>query len=77
VVLLDIGLPGLSGYDVARKLRAEGIHDRVLITALTGYGQAEDRERAHAAGFDYHLTKPPDTAILEALLAAPENFVAS
>ena len=77
VVLLDIGLPGLSGYDVARKLRAEGIHERMLITALTGYGQAEDRARAQAAGFDYHLTKPPDTAILEALLAAPENFVAS
>jgi PAS domain S-box-containing protein len=77
VVLLDIGLPGLSGYDVAKKLRAEGIHNRMLITALTGYGQAEDRARAQAAGFDYHLTKPPDVAVLEALLAAPENFVAS
>jgi PAS domain S-box-containing protein len=77
VVLLDIGLPGLSGYDVARRLRAEGIHDQMLITALTGYGQAEDRARAQAAGFDYHLTKPPDIAVLEALLAAPENFVAS
>jgi len=77
IVLLDIGLPGLSGYDVARQLRAEGIHDHVLITALTGYGQADDRARAQDAGFDYHLTKPPDTAILEALVKAPESFIAS
>jgi CheY-like chemotaxis protein/two-component sensor histidine kinase len=67
-VLLDIGLPGMSGYDVARALRtAEGA--RPLLVALTGYGQREDRQRAHDAGFDLHFTKPVDLARLERVLA--------
>ena len=58
VVLIDVGLPGLDGYEVARRIRAtpEGRH--LVLIALTGYGQAEDRRRALAAGFDVHLTKP-------------------
>jgi CheY-like chemotaxis protein len=76
IVLLDIGLPGMSGYDVARALRSDPMHKGVLITALTGYGQAEDRARSHAAGFDYHLTKPPDMSVLEKLVKSPESFVA-
>jgi CheY-like chemotaxis protein len=67
VILLDIGLPGADGYEVARTLRDAG-HDCTLV-AMTGYGQVEDKERAHAAGFDHHVTKPADPPLLEKLLA--------
>ncbi|WGT62641.1 PAS domain-containing hybrid sensor histidine kinase/response regulator [Variovorax paradoxus] len=71
VVLLDIGLPDLSGYEVAKRLRAEMINPPPLI-AITGYGQASDRETSLEAGFRAHLTKPVDidklTALLEQLL---------
>ncbi|BDG10833.1 ATP-binding protein [Anaeromyxobacter paludicola] len=70
VVLCDIGLPGMSGYDVARALRADGGRDARLI-AVTGYAQAEDVRRAVEAGFDAHLAKPCDLAELQRLLAAP------
>src|SRR6266446_1854476 len=60
VFVVDIGLPGMSGYDLARILRElPGTQQRLLI-ALTGYGTAEDKKRAAEAGFDYHLTKPAD-----------------
>ncbi len=59
VVLLDIGMPRLSGYDVAKRLRAlRG--NAVLIVAITGWGQEDDRQRAHDAGFNHHFTKPVD-----------------
>jgi CheY-like chemotaxis protein len=58
VGLIDIGLPGVDGYEVARRLRATDEGKRMLLVALTGYGQPEDRRRARAAGFDAHLTKP-------------------
>ncbi|HEY4373684.1 MAG TPA: response regulator [Burkholderiales bacterium] len=67
VVLLDIGLPGMNGYELARELR--GIAKGVLLIALTGYGQDRDRRLAKEAGFDHHLTKPVDLASLNALLA--------
>jgi CheY-like chemotaxis protein len=70
VVVMDIGMPGLNGYDVARRLRRLPGGDRVLLIAMTGYGQDEDRRRSREAGFDYHLTKPVDPAALQALLAA-------
>jgi CheY-like chemotaxis protein len=71
VVLLDLGMPGMNGYEVARALRAQpGLEDVVLV-ALTGWGQKEDRLRSRAAGFDHHLIKPVDLAALQALLAAP------
>ncbi|MDI1447799.1 PAS domain S-box protein [Polyangium sp. 6x1] len=60
VVLLDIGLPGIDGYEVARRLRAQRETRAALLIALTGYGQEEDRRRARRAGFDHHLTKPVD-----------------
>ncbi|UXH76762.1 response regulator [Roseateles amylovorans] len=60
VVLLDIGLPGLDGYEVARRLRALPEMQHCLLIALTGYGQQDDRRRAHEAGFDVHLVKPAD-----------------
>jgi PAS domain S-box-containing protein len=76
IVLMDIGLPGMSGYEVAQHLRNDPTHEGVLITALTGYGQAEDKARSHAAGFNYHLTKPPDMGVLEALVTSPHTFLA-
>jgi PAS domain S-box-containing protein len=70
VALLDIGLPGMSGYEVARTLRAnESTRDTVLI-AVTGWGQLEDRRRSREAGFDRHLVKPADPLELRALLAS-------
>jgi CheY-like chemotaxis protein len=68
VVLLDIGMPGMSGYEVARRLRAVPTPPGALLVALTGYGQDEDRRRALEAGFDYHLVKPVDFDILLGLL---------
>ncbi len=70
IVLLDIGLPGKSGYDVARELRAQPASPVRLIAAMTGYGQAEDRQRSAEAGFDVHLTKPLDLEQLRDLLVS-------
>jgi CheY-like chemotaxis protein len=66
--VIDIGLPGLDGYEVARRVRAAG-RAGMLLVAVTGYGQAGDRQRSREAGFDAHLTKPVDPLALEALLA--------
>jgi CheY-like chemotaxis protein len=66
--VVDIGLPGLDGYEVARRVRAAG-HAELLLVALTGYGQPGDRQRSSEAGFDAHLTKPVDPVMLEELLA--------
>ena len=69
VVLLDIGLPGMDGYEVAQKMRElPGLRDIRLI-AVTGYGRSDDRVRARDAGFDDHLTKPVEFALLERTLA--------
>ena len=70
VVLLDIGLPHLNGYDIARAIRASAQLRDVRLVALTGYGQAEDRQRARAAGFDEHLVKPVDPTALQRVLGA-------
>jgi PAS domain S-box-containing protein len=69
VALLDIAMPDLSGYDVARNLRVDACCPDILLIALTGYGQDGDKERAHEAGFDHHLTKPVDPSKLEALIS--------
>jgi PAS domain S-box-containing protein len=74
ILLLDIGMPGMSGYEVAKQLRACHEFEGLIITALTGYGQAEDRRRSREAGFDSHLTKPPDPIALAALLESPLTF---
>jgi CheY-like chemotaxis protein len=60
VIVLDIGLPGLDGFEVARRLRARGDTSHALLIAVTGYGQREDRVRASEAGFDYYFVKPTD-----------------
>ena len=67
VVLLDIGMPKISGYDVARRLRDER-GDSVLLVAITGWGQEDDRQRARESGFDHHFTKPVDFDSLLALI---------
>jgi len=69
MVLLDIGLPGMDGYQVADRLRKETDTRGLTLVAITGYGQREDRERALAAGFDHHLTKPVDAEALRSLVA--------
>ena len=71
VVVLDIGLPGMDGYEVARRLRLVPETRASLLVALTGYGQQGDRERAERAGFDHHLTKPAEP---NELLALIENW---
>ena len=70
VVVLDIGLPGLNGYEVARRIRSVESGSRAVLVALTGWGQDEDRRRTIEAGFDYHLVKPVDFDALSALLAS-------
>lgn len=64
VVLLDVGLPDMDGYELARRLRAEGLAGNLLVS-VTGYGHEEDRRKAAEAGFDHHLIKPvdPDTLL--------------
>ena len=69
LVLLDIGLPKRNGYEVARRIRQHPWANEVIIVALTGWGQDEDRRRSHEAGFDLHIVKPVELAALESLLA--------
>jgi PAS domain S-box-containing protein len=69
VVLLDIGLPGLDGYQVARRLREDLKLDNALLVAMTGYGQPEDRRRSHEAGIHHHFVKPVEPMVLKSLLS--------
>jgi CheY-like chemotaxis protein len=69
VALIDLGLPGLDGFEVARRIRAVLGRDEIHLVALTGYGEAEDRMRTGEAGFDAHFVKPVDTAVLAKLLS--------
>jgi len=73
LVLLDIGLPQINGYEVARRLRADPRLPGLRLVALTGHGQSQDRERALTAGFDAHLVKPPDLAALTRILAGTND----
>ena len=68
VLLLDLGMPKLNGYDVCRRVREQAWGTTMEIIALTGWGQAEDRQRTKEAGFDHHLVKPVDVARLKELL---------
>jgi len=70
VVLLDIGMPGLDGYEVARRLRALKRVEPLRIIAVTGWGQEADRTRAREAGFDVHLVKPVDPTVLTSAIAS-------
>jgi PAS domain S-box-containing protein len=76
VILLDIGLPTMNGYEVCRRIRQQTWGKQIVLIALTGWGQEEDRRRSHEAGFDGHLVKPVDYAVLTTLLsslAAPRH----
>jgi CheY-like chemotaxis protein len=73
VILLDIGLPGMDGYEVAANLRTAGQGNRPLIVAVTGYGHEEDVRRSLESGFDYHLVKPVDHNTLLSLLEKAGN----
>jgi PAS domain S-box-containing protein len=68
IAFLDIGMPRLDGYEAARQIRA-ALGNRVVLVALTGWGQDEDKRRSREAGFDHHLTKPPEPEVLERLIA--------
>ncbi len=70
VVLLDIGMPGMDGFEVARRVREKVDFNDIMLIALTGWGQAEDRNRTRNAGFDHHLVKPADITALQTLLTA-------
>jgi CheY-like chemotaxis protein len=70
IVLLDIGLPGLNGYEAAMRMRSQA-GARPTLVALTGWGQQQDRLRAAQAGFDLHLTKPVDPDVIMALARNP------
>jgi CheY-like chemotaxis protein len=69
VILLDIGMPGMNGYEVARQLRAQDEFADTLLVAITGYGRASDVKQTQSAGFDHHLVKPVDYDKLQAVLA--------
>jgi CheY-like chemotaxis protein len=68
IAFLDIGMPRMDGYEAARRIRAR-LGTRVLLVALTGWGQDEEKRRSREAGFDHHLTKPPEPEVLERLIA--------
>jgi PAS domain S-box-containing protein len=70
LALLDIGMPGMNGYELARRLREQPWGAGVVLAALTGWGQQDDKRRAFEAGFDHHLTKPVEAGALDAVLAA-------
>ena len=73
VVLLDIGLPGMNGFEVAHRLRTQPESREALLIALTGYGEAESRSRSAQAGFDFHMVKPADVNLLLSMLADPQQ----
>jgi CheY-like chemotaxis protein len=69
IILLDIGLPKMNGYDVARRVRQQPWGEEMVLVALTGWGQDKDREKSREAGFNHHMVKPVDHAALTRLLA--------
>jgi signal transduction histidine kinase len=71
IVFLDLGMPGISGYDIARNLRARPTTQHLVLVALTGWGQPEDRRRTEESGFDHHLVKPADLATIQQICNTP------
>jgi CheY-like chemotaxis protein len=68
VVILDIGMPGISGHEAARRIREQSVGRAVTLIAVTGWGQKSDKDRSAASGFDHHFTKPVEPDVLSALL---------
>jgi PAS domain S-box-containing protein len=75
VILLDIGLPELDGFEVAKRMRQQAALHNVVLVAMTGYGREKERQRSQEAGFDYHLVKPADFGTLERILAGVSESV--
>jgi CheY-like chemotaxis protein len=71
VILMDIGMPRLNGYDAARRIRREPWGHNMLMVATTGWGKEEDRRRSKEAGFDLHMVKPIDISAVQEILASP------
>jgi CheY-like chemotaxis protein len=69
IAFLDIGMPRMDGYEAARRIRTR-LGRRIVLVALTGWGQDDDKRRSHEAGFDHHLTKPPEPEVLDRLIAS-------
>jgi CheY-like chemotaxis protein len=76
VVLLDIGLPGLDGYEVAKRIRQQPVLHDIVLVALTGYGQETERQRSQEAGFDHHLVKPAEFSKVQRILATVSELPA-
>jgi CheY-like chemotaxis protein len=74
-VFLDIAMPEMDGYEVARRIRNTASLDEIVLVALTGYGQEDDRRRAREAGFNYHLTKPTSLTALKEILGRGGNLL--
>ena len=72
-VLLDIGLPGMDGYELARRIRSGPSGRDITLIALTGYGQAEDFDRSRDAGFDHHFVKPAEMQAIQAVIDAASD----
>lgn len=70
VAIIDIGLPTMDGYEVAKRVRTELHLERMVLIAVTGYDRAQDRDRATSAGFDFYMTKPVDVELLQRILAS-------
>ena len=70
VAIIDLGMPRMNGYEVCRRIRKTGWGKRALLIAQTGWGQDEDKRRSREAGFDHHLTKPPEPDVVQRLIAA-------
>ena len=77
IVFLDVGMPGMNGYEVCRRIRRTASQRPILIVAVTGWGQEQDKQRALDAGFDYHLTKPVDPAALSDFLISHRGKVSA
>ena len=73
--VLDLGMPGMDGYELARRMRAAASHAQLLIAAMTGYGNERDRERTAASGFDMHLVKPVEFTALQTLAESARTRV--
>jgi CheY-like chemotaxis protein len=73
VILMDIGMPGMDGHEVARRIRAQPQFNGIKLVALTGWGQEKDRRDSSKAGFDHHLTKPVDFKVLKDLITGMQN----
>jgi DNA-binding response OmpR family regulator len=77
LAIVDIGLPDVSGYEVARELRAQSTGRRLYLAAVSGWGQPEDRTRALEAGFDHHVLKPVDVGIVRRIVSLAERAAAA